>query len=509
MCCAFAVRFLHFDAQPVVVQTPEPMMKILIAKRAIPSGAEITADFVVFQEVALSEVPPGALTTFAQTYRRQPAYPIPAGCPICEDLLVPFSDTASHATFIPTGSEFVTLGIVHIRQGDKVFSPKKPLSAILTADQHIDIRVVPHETQGRLSDMRNEVLRASGAQDFRSTGELVLENVPIHRIRSQPAAEESDSVQDSLTLLLDKSEASKIAAASKRGRIRIFVHRVAEKQDNIEDAFEVATQEETSSQTLLVSLPTEQSSPLDIPPTLGQQSTIPVASSQSTAPGHTDEPNLTTLSTASIPELATRLPVTNENNTVQGRDPIDLFPSNPVSGNPIAHVLPGSEPDENVSIRNDATVSLSHGSQPSRTSPLEPERSGGPPPASAEVLSASEPGADALARPTSEAVLGTPRITGTIQFLPVDRVISAKEPTQEPLRRMPPSIPPPPPREIFPQMPAPAPLPMVISQPMSQPVVMREQTRTPAYSPFERRIYTVQSSEDSEEIPSPPRLLKN
>ena len=523
MCCAFALRTFHFEAKPAVVQTPEPKTKILVAKRTLPSGIEITADFLVFQEVALSEVPQGSLTAFAQAYRRQPAYPIPAGCPICEDLLVPLSETASQATFVPAGSQLISLDIVHVRQGDKVFPPNVPLSTVLSADQRIDIRVVPPETHGKLAEIKNEVLRANSTQDFKSSGELVLENVPVHRIQRQAVADDPDSVKDSLTLRLDKSEATKIIAAAKKGQIRILLRQEAGKQGEFENAvenvFEVAAQEQTTPVTLPFERPLSHDvhsasihsigihSPLEQPS--DQTSSFPAVASRavaSSAAGGT-EPAMLFPAPVPPPEPSIHLPAAVRSDTASGLDPLDPF-----SGNSAARVSAEVKHAESVSVRNDvrndATVTPAIESLSLRTIPTESARTAEQSPASAasaEVLQANEPGAEALSRPYTDAMMGPPRSTGNIQFLPPEKAISAKESVQEPVRRTPPAVipPPPPPQEILSAMPAPAPLPVATSKQTAT------QKRTQTYTPFERRTYTIPSGDDSDELTAPPKLLKN
>ena len=301
MCCAVALRFYYFDAAPAVVQTSEPLTKILVAKRTIPRGIAISADSVIFQEVAISEVPVGSLTSFAQVYRRQSAYPIPVGCPICEDLLQPLTATATQAAFMPLGSQFVTLDIVHVRQGEKVFSPKEPLSPVLVADQRVDIRVVPrNEVQGKLAERKNEVLRAYASQDLRDreSGELLLENVPIHQVQGQSDAHPTGSLK--VFLILDKSEANKLTTAAKKGQLRIFVHQepaaTAPPSVEVADVSDVA---DSSEQTMLISLPFEPL-PIDVPAVSDLMPSMSVESDPATTPIETAQKILPEPKTADI-----------------------------------------------------------------------------------------------------------------------------------------------------------------------------------------------------------------
>ncbi|MCL2005042.1 MAG: hypothetical protein FWG73_02650 [Planctomycetaceae bacterium] len=225
MCCALAIRHYHFEAPPVAARDAEAKIMVLVATRTIPSGVEITGDYVAFQEVAVSEIPFGTHTSFAQSYRRQTAYPIPAGCPICEDLLLPPAAVAARATFVPTGSQFVSLDVVNIRQGNKVFPAKDTLSSLLADDQRVDIRIVPRDNaQGRLAEMKKEVMRTFSSNHQTNSGELILEGVPIHRVQQQASGDRNGPGNDSIMLMLDRSDASRLAAAARRGQIRVSIH---------------------------------------------------------------------------------------------------------------------------------------------------------------------------------------------------------------------------------------------------------------------------------------------
>jgi len=251
MCCALALRTFYFEAKSEViqVQTFEPTTKILVATKTIPGGIKITADFVAFVDVPLSEVPVGALSDFNKVYRRQPAYPIPVGCPICEELLQPEADTATEATFIPPGSQLVALDIVHLRQGHTRFSLNEPLATMLDPGQRLDIRLVPrNEMPGRLAELKNQVLQNFSMYDSRNSGELILENVPIHQIQRRILADQTGTPRDSLVLILDQNEAAKLTAASRRGQIRVLAHRneqtapmpVMPEPIAVEDVFSIA-----------------------------------------------------------------------------------------------------------------------------------------------------------------------------------------------------------------------------------------------------------------------------
>ena len=229
MCCALVLREFYFDAKPIVrVQTSnEPTTQILVAAQTIPGGIEITGEFVVFQNVPISEVPIGAIANFNHVYRRQPAFPIPEGCPICEDLLLPFDETIGPNAFVPAGSQFVNIDLVNIRLGNKDFPQNESVASVL-ADQRVDIRVVPrHETPGRLAEIKNQVLRTFSQYDFRNSGDLILENVPIQQIQRKAIPGETGSAKDSLVLMLNQNEAAQLAAAAREGQLRVLVHQGA------------------------------------------------------------------------------------------------------------------------------------------------------------------------------------------------------------------------------------------------------------------------------------------
>ena len=495
MGCAFAFRFFYFDAAPVARQTVEPKTKILVAKRMIPSGVEITADLVIFQEVCLSEVPIGTLSTFAGVYRRQPAYPIPAGCPICEDLLLPPVELQSQTAFVPTGSQLVTLDVTRIRQGGKFASPKDSLSALLGSEQRVDIRIVPSEAQGRLAEKKNAVLQMFAPQDFKNSGELLLENVPIHQIQRQLVADSVGMSRDSLMLMLDTNDAMKLSAAAKRGQIRVLVRPEAKTDSQpaeIRNAVEVANQKQPLlsppllEQPLLADIPfaSEHTPPTQVEPV----PVIAMEQVQQNAP----EPEPADIFNWVIPSVpvVTTLPTVREN---KSEDDAEASPNlrrlDQRLNNLSVSVPPESALNEEVvAIRNDPMVVF--GTLPLRSAPVE---------GSASV---TKPERETPDHASSEPSLSVPRIN-TVQFLPPGSLPSAKVVLQETKSRTEsPRIPPavssatPPPASIM------VPLPAAM------------QDRMPGYSPFERRIYTVPSSDDSgavpgEELPVPQRLPKS
>ena len=343
MGCALVIRTLYFEAKPAVAQESDPQTKILVAKRTIPRGAEITAELLAFQEVSLSEVPLGALANFAQVYRHRSAYTIPAECPICEDLLLPHSDDAAQGAFIPTGSQFVTLAVDHIRQGDKVFTPTKPLSTMLAADQRIDIQVVPRvKTQGRLTEMKNEVLRSRTAPDFKNDGELVLENVPIHQIQRRSVANQVGSIRDSFVLLLNKNDETKLATAAKKGQIRIALHR---NEETAQQPAEVIALADIAERTLPPDTVQEVPDVLEQPP---MPKELPLTDSSENAVKDAPEPADTIDAMLSFAPMPAPAPNFMPFPAVRESRILDTLGNSPMAKSP--------PDDERTSIRNDAPV---------------------------------------------------------------------------------------------------------------------------------------------------------
>ena len=518
MGCAIALRTFYFEAEPGMWQhVSEPTTKILVAIQTIPSGIEITADFVAFQDVPLSEVPSGALTSFVQVYRRQAAYPIPEGCPICEDLLLSSVEVASQPGFIPTGSQRITLGIVHVRQGDQVFSPqKKPLSTILAADQSIDVRVVPrNEARGRLAAMKNDVLRTFAAKDFRNFGELILENATIYEI---------DSTKDSLTLLLAQNEAAKLTAAAKKGHLQIITRR--DKMDapeavEIEGVVESIEQSQSlpfPTPPVPVALPFElplsqntpphaQELPLSLP--MEPVPTVALEKVQRVAPMPVDIVDTTLSSTTPILEL-TQPPAAR---SPQSLDRLDLQPE----GRHLV-AMPVVKNKEEILIRNDApmvSISMPPLNEFPGISPEYPMEQA-PMPMQSRVSAADEPGRESPTPSYVEAIIGQPRVSQAIQFLPPGTVLStrreyspevAKRPdTEKKLLATPP---------FTIQPPAMSAIPSVIPAPQ----ILSEKAGGSGYSPFERpfekRVFAVHQDGEvngdapsSGVLPAPSLLLK-
>ena len=474
MGCALVIRALHFEA-PRIVQTDEPRMKILVATRTIPGGVEITADFVAFQEVVSAEIPIGACSSFTHIYRRQSAYPIPAGCPICEDLLLPLIEEVPQTAFIPTGSQLVSLDIVHIRQGDNVFAPKEPIAAMLGAEQRIDIRIVPrNEGHGRLAEMKNAVLQAYAAQEPRNCGEILLENVPIHQIVRRSAPDHTGSPKDSLVLMLGKSDAAKLTAAAKKGKIRILTHpneQTAQQPEEPETIFEVAEQTQP------------QDVPLEIPVSLEQPLLVPVEPAPVVAIKHVqkDAPLPGVLDSALPPIVG----------STQSLDRLD---------EPLVSMSSEPRDTEKILIRNESPAA-SFGTPPRLLSselPVEQH----------SVLTglsrSNEMGRESLIRPLQDTVMGPPRMSQAIKFLSPESVAPLQESPSAITNHS----------ESTLTLPVVSPVPPVMPLIVTSPSAPPEKIKLPGYSPWDRRTYTVQPSEgwgegSDGELSSPPRLLRD
>ncbi|MDR2706234.1 MAG: hypothetical protein LBC02_10685 [Planctomycetaceae bacterium] len=225
--CAFIVRHYMFEAKPVSIVERKPTIKILVAKQTIPQNAEITAEAITFVAVPITELPTAAITNFSQVYRRRSAYPISVGCPICEDLLLPYQEKNSETEkYIPAGMQIVSLEIEQILLNDKVVESSIPISDRLSPDQRIDIRMFPREkSQGEFSERKNQLLKAyMSKNETAEKGELLLENIEIHQIQRRFSPNNKQQIQ-TLTLVLGKDEAAQLTSAARKGRLRIVPHR--------------------------------------------------------------------------------------------------------------------------------------------------------------------------------------------------------------------------------------------------------------------------------------------
>ena len=462
MGCALVLRAVFFEAEPVVFQEPEPTTQILVATRTIPSGVEINGSFVAFQDVAISEVPAGAFDNFNHAFRRQPAFPIPAGCPICEELLVPLSESYTQGAFVPPGRQFVALDVAGIRYGHRVLPLTETLETVLDPDQRndirVDIRFVPrNETPGRLAEIRNQVLQTFGSYDARNSGEIILENVPIHRIQRRPFVDHTGTSADSLELLLDRDDAAKLAAAARMGEIRVTTRQhgatsppMLERGNFIEVAQQPRTQHD------MVGHPVPQQSPAEVPFTQEQQPVV-------------QPPPAPTTTTDDI--FSRTVHAENVHNIIA------------MSGSLKTN-------DGNISTPGDGTM-ISFGTLPQHIAPA--EQSLEPNAAQQDDLPlAIEPNQGAQSRDDSEvSIIGNPRISQSIQFvvpgsvpsetalsgisLP-DSGVSAQELRQEVVEQP----------EIAASIAASLPK-------ASTSFPARERAEGPEFSPFERRAFTVQS----------------
>ena len=515
MGCAVALRTYYFEADPRMVQhIPESTAKILIATQTIPSGIEITADFVAFQDVPLSEVPSGALTSFAQVYRRQAAYPIPEGCPICEDLLLASVEAASQAGFVPTGTQRVTLGVVHVRQGNKVFPPQNTsLSTILATDQSIDVRVVPRdEAKGRLAAMKNEVLQTFATRDSRNLGEIILENATIYEI---------DSSKDSLTLLLAQNEAAKLTAAAKKGHLQIITRhdkRQTPEATPVEGNVESIEQSQSLSfpaPPVPVALPFELPLSQNMPHAQEQSLSIPMEP----APIVSQEkaPRVAPLPMDIVEMQLPPTPVVELTQPSAVRSPLNLNRFDRQPEGQVASALPNLENGGAILIRNDAPMVSSSTPLPnvspnvSSVRPVEREAST---PMMSKTLPTDEPESGAPTSPYVETIMGQPRVSQAIQFLPPGTVRSTRREyspatakrtdSETPSMVVPFALLPPEMLATSPVIPAPQ--------------ILSEKTGISGYSPFERcfeqRVFTVHQdlewggSLSGGGIPTPPLLLK-
>jgi len=225
---AFAVAYFTFDAKPAAVVDKGPAIKILVAKLPIAVGEEISAEAVVFQDVPVCELPDGAITSFFRAYRRRPAYPISPGCPICEDLLIPKTvDSEETVKYIPAGSQIVVLEVEQVRLSRDSGDARLPITQVLSTEDSVDIRVVSRQdSQGEMIERKNNILRIYApekSEQKEEIGELILENIPLHDVRSSGQAIEGKQYQ-TVSLLLENDEVEKLYQAVRDGRLRIALH---------------------------------------------------------------------------------------------------------------------------------------------------------------------------------------------------------------------------------------------------------------------------------------------
>jgi Flp pilus assembly protein CpaB len=224
---AFVVAFFTLDAKPKVVVDKGPTVKILVAKTPIAVGEEITAEALVFQEVAVRDLPEGSMANFFQVYRRRPVYPIAPGCPICEDLLIPKTTDTETVKYVPVGSQIVVLEIEQVRVNREATEIRLPITQVLSIEDSIDVRAVQRsDAQGELAERKNNILRVYAPEKTElkeEIGELILEDIPIYDVRSSGQAIEGRQYQ-TVSLLLENDQIEKLHQAARDGRLRIALH---------------------------------------------------------------------------------------------------------------------------------------------------------------------------------------------------------------------------------------------------------------------------------------------
>ncbi|MDR1483352.1 MAG: hypothetical protein LBT09_00860 [Planctomycetaceae bacterium] len=239
------------DAPNIAIVDNSPKTKILVAKTAIPFGAEILAEHVSYVDVPISELPARAITNFGEVYRRQPAFPIPVNCPICEDLLIAKNseqNTDNEGKFIPAGYKIISLDVDwrnkrfaanvnnQVEQNHDYLPVKKNIEKnneteisesgqFLKKGNRVDIRVITRRPpKGTLATIKEHVLQTYAEKfDLDSVSELVLENVQIHNLRSYGHDAAGNNLQK-ISFLLEESKVEQLTNAAKKGRLRIVAH---------------------------------------------------------------------------------------------------------------------------------------------------------------------------------------------------------------------------------------------------------------------------------------------
>ncbi|MGL4594783.1 MAG: Flp pilus assembly protein CpaB, partial [Thermoguttaceae bacterium] len=239
LCCAFAVRFALDELPSSQIAVSSPTVRILVAKRAIALGTEIMAEDVAFETISVLEVPNESIADFQDVYKRRSAYSIPAGYPVCADMLIPEIGDDNQAKFIPVGTQIVALEVEHIQVGDAISEIEISLADLLKKGSCIDIYSVPQQnTKGELVEKRNLLLRSFQPKYQGSTltaGELVLQKIQIHRVVCGNEVNSSGVKKQTLSLLLDTIQAEQLNSAAKRGCLQVVLH-------PIENDSEIASQ---------------------------------------------------------------------------------------------------------------------------------------------------------------------------------------------------------------------------------------------------------------------------
>jgi hypothetical protein len=215
---------------PRVVVDDRPRTKILVAKTAIPVGMEILAEHVSYVDVPVSELPSRAIKSFGDVYKRKPAFPIPVNCPLCEDLLIAKNDEHNNedTKFIPAGYTIVSLDVEFLnkRQTQNINELENAeFGQVLKKGNHVDIRVIAKRIpKGTFATIKEQLLQTYACKfDVGSAGDIVLEDVQIHNLKSYGYDANGNSMQK-VSFLLDESKLEQLANAAKKGRLRIVTH---------------------------------------------------------------------------------------------------------------------------------------------------------------------------------------------------------------------------------------------------------------------------------------------
>jgi hypothetical protein len=410
-------------------------------------------------------------------------------------------ENAAQTAYVPTGSQLVPIEVTQIRQGSDISSSNPSLSAIFSAEQRVDVRIISRQaTQGELADKKNEVLRAFASQDIKDEGELLLENVPVHKVQSRGSAGQPDSLQNLLSLVLDKNDAAKLTAAARKGHIRLLVHQeqtqpeakqpepvyaenvVPEAAAKIADSFnEAPVSPQLELQPLPVSVPYEPM-PMEVPTIADRREPLEPASAIALQT-ISSEPVRKTAPAPATPDIfdpvlpPAPVPAASVHEYALPKTPAETVPLPPYS-----LVI-----KERMSIRNDAPL-LSFGTPVLR---VIPEQQAKLEHVLAKPASESEPGHEALVRPTPKSEPEQVRISPSLRFQSPGTATKADiEPAQSGTAE------------------SESPLLSSASAIATMPEKMQ------GYSPFERRNYAAPSNgnlgkKSDEDPPAPPRLLKN
>ncbi len=215
-----ALSLAHYtiDAKPLAIAETGPTIKILTAKNSIPKGALIGAADILYTEITVAELPKEAVTDFLQVNKRQAAYDISVGCPLCEDLLVPKMPADSEARFIKPGLHRVALEIDVIQPNQKNALPAHIVSQFLQPGKRIDVYCLPKdEPQGEWARKKMAVLAQKATKNWEAeAGPPLLENVEIAAVQNHVGA-----TKNTLSLILEKEELSRLETAAKTGRLRV------------------------------------------------------------------------------------------------------------------------------------------------------------------------------------------------------------------------------------------------------------------------------------------------